>query len=295
MNISELLQSTQYVHGGSYGPKNTFSQKKYGEIFLYNKQVKAKTGISVIEVSMMIKAVTDTVETNYHKVMMAISGVKQRTLQGMSLVRELEAMDDKYKEMDYEDVITVALEGKPFPDKTVIKNELGTYTIIDDNIGKDSQILVWCSCSNYYWTWQWYNVENNIDIFNKKPQRYSPKTKKGKEALRANKPMRNPGRHPGICKHLLLLLALLMDPGSAGSAGGSGVLKEVRSITRNYKANIDRFKKADRLTSSQYESIVKKWAQDMKEVGQTRQVDSDPYIERKKKTNWRSVQKRMVG
>ena len=295
MNISELLQSTQYVHDGSFGPKNTFSQKRYGEVFLYNKQVKAKTGISVIEVSMMIKAVTDTVETNYHKVMIAINGVKQRTVQGMTLVRELEAMDDKYKEMDYEEVIAIALEGKPFPEKTVIKNEAGTYTIIDDNVSKDNQILVWCSCSNYYWMWQWYNVENNVDIFKVKPKRYVPKTKKGKEALKANHPMRNPGRHPGICKHILLLLALLMDPGPSGREGGSGVIKEARSVTRNFRANIDRFKKAERLNTTQYENIIKKWSQDMQGVGQVRQIDSDPFIEKKKKTNWRSVQKRMVG
>ena len=291
MNISELLQSTHRVKNHAYGPKNTFNNKKYGELFLYNKVVRAKSGNSVIEVSMMIKAVTDNKETNYHRVMMAISGVNQRTVQGMTLVRELEAMDDKYKEMEYEDVIAHAIEGKPFPDKTVIKNEAGTYTIIDDNVSKDSMIKVWCSCSDYYWTWQYYNVENDVDIF-KEANKYNPRTAKGKNALKTNHPLRNPNRRPGMCKHLLLLLALLMDP---EGNGGSNVIKEARGVTRAYKANIERFKKADRLTSYQYGKIVQKWEEERKAIDRDRGVENDPVLQRKKKTNWRAVQRKMVG
>lgn len=291
MNISELLQSTQYVGNKSYGPKNTFANKQLGQIYLYNKQVKAKTGHSVIEISMMIKAVTEK-NVSYHKVMMAIGGVNQRTVQGITLVRELEAMNDKYKGMAYEDVIIEAIQNKPFPDKTVIQNEAGTFTIIDDNVSKDNRIMVWCSCSNYYWVWQYYNVENKVDIFNTAPPKYNPRTEAGREALKANKPMRNPGRHAGMCKHLLLLLALLMDP---DGNGGSGLVKEARSVTRNFKANIDRFQKVDRLTKRQYENIVQKWESERAGINRERGVKNDPALQKKKKTNWRSIQKRMVG
>ena len=288
MNISDLLKSTQYVSSidgtvkHAWGPKDTFATKKFGEIFLYNKTVKTKAGSSVIEISMMIKAVTDTVETSYHRVLLAINGVKQRTVQGQTLVTELENMNPKYKAMDYEEVIASALEGKPYPDKTIIKNESGYFTIIDDNISKENDIAVWCSCSDYFWTWQYYNVENGVDIKGEaiKYENYS------------GKPHRNPGRHPGMCKHILLLLALLMDP---QGEGGSSTIKEARSITRNFKANIDRFKKVDRLNKSQYKSIIAEWEEKTNTVRRTRNYDSDPLLRVTKKPNWRSVQNNMVG
>lgn len=289
MNISELLQSTHYVSGQdgtphAYGPKNTFKNKELGEIYLYNKTVNTKTGSSVIEISMMIKAVTDTVETDYHKVMIAINGVNQRTVQGQTLVNELEAMDKKYVDMDYEEVIAIALEKKPFPGKTVIKNEAGTYTIIDDNISKKNDILVWCSCSDYFWTWQYYNVEKHVDIFNEavKYGNYGGKAK------------RNPGRHPGMCKHLLLLLALLMDPQENGN-GGTGTINEARGVTRNFRANIDRFKKVDRLSKSQYKSLVTKWKEKTTTVVRKRNYDSDVVLQKTKNPNWRKIQNNMVG
>ena len=287
MNISELLQSTQYLRGldgtpNAWGPKNTFTTKKFGTIYLYNKQVRTKTGNSVIEISMMIKTETDKVEANYHRVMMAIYGVNQRTVQGLTLAKELEAMDDKYKEMSYEDLIAYAIEGKPFPDKTVIRNEAGTYTIIDDNVSKENRIMVHCSCSDYFWTWQYYNVENDVDI-----------TKTAvKYANYSGKSYRNPNRHPGMCKHLLLLLALLMDPDGKGN---SGVIKEARNVTRQFRLNIEKFTKAERLTTSQYKKIMKEWEEGKEKANITRKVDSDPVLQRKKKSNWRAVQRKMVG
>ena len=60
MNIFELIRSTSYVEG--YSPDDTFGKKKFGEIMLYNKSVKAKANLSIIEVTMMIKGVTDMIK-----------------------------------------------------------------------------------------------------------------------------------------------------------------------------------------------------------------------------------------
>ena len=305
MNISELLQSTQYVNNRSYGPKNTFQQKSFGEIYLYNKVVKTKANSSVIEVSMMIKAVTDT-ESSVHKVMLAINGVNQRTVQPETLVKEIRLKDKKYEDTEAypsEDLLIYAVEGKPFEGKTVIKNEAGTYTIIEDNVSKDNDIMVWCSCSNYYWVWQYYNVENNVDIFKQAPARYVPRTEAGKNALKTNRPMRNPNRRPGMCKHIMLLLALLMDTNSdskgVGNTGSTNVIKESRSITRNFKANIARFQKVDRMTNEQYKKLMNTWKNERIEVDKARGLDSDPVLAPKKSQkglkNWQKIQNNMVG
>ena len=277
MNISDLIQSTEYVKG--FGAKNTFTNKQFGEIYLYNKQVKVKPGSSIIEVSMMISGSSDKVRfgrsfqqrpTSVHKVMVAIHGVKQRAVSAEQLVREIRTVRPEYNDMEDEDLIQAVITVDPHRDRnqekvlkdvTVLPQANGTYVLIEDNISKDSEIRVWCSCSSYYWVFQYYNVEHGVDIFGKSPEKYTPKTKRGWEAFQANQPVRNPGRHPGICKHIMLLLALLMD---------SDTIAEARGVARNYRANIDRFQSAQHLTQDGYEKLIKDFKSDYRRLKQKR-------------------------
>ena len=259
MNISKLIQETSFVTG--YGARNTFGHKQFGEIFLYNKTVRTKPGSSIIEVTMMIRGVTDKVRTTKkstpttvaaHKVMVAIHGVQQRTISAKMLVRDMRLKPEYHDKEKYtdEELIAIAInpDNKVFKDQTVMPQMDGSFTVMEDNISKDAEIRVWCSCSSYYWVFQWYNVEHGVDIWGNLPQRYVPKTKRGWEALQKNRPIRNPQRHPGMCKHIMLLLALLMD---------SEVIAEARGVVNNYKANIAKFQKADRLSQEAYEKIIR--------------------------------------
>ena len=55
--------------------------------------------------------------------------------------------------------------------------------IITDKISDESEIRVWCSCSAYYWAFQYYNVDNKVDLYGSYPEKYIPKTKKGFEEV----------------------------------------------------------------------------------------------------------------
>lgn len=276
MNISELLKSTSYVEG--YGAQNTFQNKKFGSIYLYNKMVRTKPNSSIIEVTMMIRGTSDMIypakeatgrSVGVHKVMVAIRGVEQKVVNADTLVGLMRQQHPEYKDEEAfpkEDLIARAIspDYKPFEGKTVMPQANGTYVIITDKISKENDIRVWCSCSSYYWVFQFYNVENNVDIWGKAPARYIPKTKKGWEAFQKNKPVRNPGRHPGVCKHIMLLLALLMD---------SEVVAEARGVVRNFNANIERFKKVDRLSQSEYDKLTKEYASDHRRKLQQRDMN----------------------
>lgn len=264
MNISQLIQSTSRVKG--YDAKNTFGNKKFGEIYAFNKLVRTKPNSSIIEVSMMIKGVSDKVKSAKgeersvaaHKVMVAIRGVEQRTVTLETLLLEIRKVRREYEDKEAypnETLIELVLGGsfKPFEGKTIMPQANGTFTIITDKISKESEIRVWCSCSSYYWVFMYYNIENGVDIWNKPPKPYKPKTEAGFKALQENRPMRNPGRHPGMCKHIMLLLALLME---------EEVVNEARGIARVYRANIERFLKKDRISESEYASLMKKYASD---------------------------------
>lgn len=259
MNISQLIASTERLKGRGYGAKNTFGYKKFGQIDFFNKVIRVKPSFSIIEVSMMIGAATEK-NSLAHKAMVSIRGVEQelvtnneKDLEGL-VKRVAEEHKIKIPENEQEKAIFITdtlkrIEEKELglKDKTIFKNSGGGYAIVSNEISKDCEIKVWCSCSSYYWVFQFYNVENGVDIWGKAPDKYIPKTKKGWEAFKSGKPMRNPGRNPGMCKHIMLLLALLME---------EDVIAEARGITRSYKANIEKFNKKERLSEKEAEKLV---------------------------------------
>lgn len=267
MNISELLQSTSRVKG--FSAKDTFNKKKFGEIILYNKSVKTKANLSIIEVSMMIKGLSDKIKPTKeseersvvaHRVKIAISGVKQEVVSSEELVNRIKNIEIDGKK-PYADLhgnhikSEVEHDVKFFEDKSIFKSGPTSYVIVDDHISKESKIQVWCSCSSYYWVFQYYNIQEDVNIraHNKYPREYIYKTKAGWEAFRRNKPMRNPGKHPGMCKHIMLLLAILME---------NETVAEARSVIKNYKANYSKFKKLDRMSPGNYKKLLDKFESD---------------------------------
>ena len=267
MNISQLLQSTAYVRG--YGPNDTFGKKKFGEIMLYNKSVKTKANLSIIEVSMMIRAVTDTIKPTKdskprpvvaHKVQIAISGVKQEKVSSSELIQRIKNLEvdgkKPYADLHGNHILSeVEHDTKFFEDKSIFKSTSDSYVIVDDHISKESEIQVWCSCSSYYWVFQYYNMQAdvNIRVHNKYPGEYIHKTKAGWKAFKENKPMRNPGKNPGMCKHIMLLLAILME---------NETVSEARSVIKAYKANYSKFKKMSRMSKDSFKKLLDKFKSD---------------------------------
>ncbi len=295
MNIKELLSSTNLVKNRGQA---TVFQKKFGSVYAYNQTVKTKKNSSIVEVSMMVGAVTEKVTAlgggkktaAAHKVVIAIRGVEHQFYTAEGLVALIRLSDKLYaneKEFPSSDLLKMAVENsvKFFEGKTIFATSDGEgYNIISDKIPETSDIRVWCSCSDYYWTFQFYNVENKVDIYGKYPARYVPKTKKGFEAFKKNQPLRNPGRHPGMCKHLMLLLAMLMEKGVVKDSNGA--LKDY------YKADYNKFKEKERLSEEQYKELMKQYKTEHQQV--LRQRDANRYeygygssIERKK-TGWDS-------
>ena len=293
MNIKDLIVSTNMVKNRE---QSAVFQKKFGSIYLYNQTVKTKKNSSIIEVSMMIGAVTEKVRTiggmktaAAHKVSIAIRGVEHEYFSAEGLVSKIRSEYKEYadeEEFSSADLLKMAVENqiKFFDGKTVFATSGGEgYNLVSDKIPETSDIRVWCSCSDYYWTFQFYNVEHKVDIFDRPPERYIPKTKRGFEAFRKNQPVRNPYRHPGMCKHLVLLLSMLMEKGVVQDS--NGVLSDY------YKADYEKFKKAKRLSQDEYEKLMKKYQSDHRKVLQKRRYESatdygyGSSIDRKK-TGW---------
>lgn len=278
LNIKQLIQSTSMVKGRSRA--STF-QKKFGTILLYNQTVTVRRFGTVIDVSMMISGVTDMIKTAngrkpvaYHKVTMSIKGIKQQYYTPQELIDYIRLNHREFadeKAYPNPDVLKYVLENpdKIFSGSTVFRatNDAGKgFCVVSNKIPEDSEVQVWCSCSDYYWTWQYYNCDNEVDIYGKYPERYTPKTKRGFEAMRKNQPLRNPTKKPGMCKHLMLLLATLMEKGVV-QKGKSG-------LVGYYQANFSKFKTNKRLGKDAYENRIAKWQKDQDIKVAQRKIES---------------------
>ena len=278
VTIQQLIDSTNTVKG--YDTQTTFSKKKFGAIYAFNKVATPKPENSIIEISMMIKGVTDILHLKTknrpvaaHKVLMAIKGVKQELLSRAELISRMKLKYVELREEDKEEVIIArALDPnkKPFENRTVMQVNRDKFVILDDKISNDAEVHVWCSCSSYYWVFQYYNIDNDVNLprYNK-PMNYKYKTKAGIQAALNKKPMRNPNKAYGMCKHLQLLLALLMDSKTV-SATTSGA----KAINKEYHLNINRFKKVERLSPVEYKKLQTKFKHDREIKSQERKENS---------------------
>lgn len=277
VSISELLRSTENVKG--YGYNRTFSEKKFGAIYTFNKIINPKPNRSIIEVTMMIKGATETVRTKRkgdkpvaaHKVMAAISGVEQEIITKEELINRLKKTIPEFNDSskyNNQDILAYALNpnNKPFKGKTIMETTQRTHIVlITDQIKDSAKIRVWCSCSSYYWVFEYYNQQNGANLTRSGRQinrgTYKYKTEAGQRDFDRGQPMRNPGKHFGVCKHLMLLIAMLMDKRTVSTT--SLIAKRV---TSNYNINIKRFKEVQRLTKSEYQNLLKSFESDRKLV-----------------------------
>lgn len=272
MNIKELINSTNQVKGRG---QSEALKKKFGSIYAYNKTITVSKGGGAIIISMIIGGVTDMIKMGgkrtpvpFHRVAMALNIGEDKRIdctaeELVKMVREKHADWADVDKIPDSDVLTAVMNapGSFFPDATVFKttNAEG-YTIIPNQIPEDSEVQVWCSCSDYYWTFQYYNMQQvnkdnrgTLNLYGNKnyPRTYSYRSKAGKES---KVPMRNPGRHPGMCKHLMLLLGMLMKD---NVVSGSGT-----NLKKYYKADFAGFIKNNvktRISAEQYAKYIKEY------------------------------------
>ena len=252
MNLKELIASTNKVKGRS---QSEVFQKKFGSIYAFNKNITIAKGGNAIIINMIIGGVTDFIKMGssrqpvpFHKVSLALNVGKdgKKDYTASELVAAIRAKHSEYRDEQKwprPDVLKAAMEhpGDFFENATIFKttNAEG-FTVVTNNIPEHSEVQVWCSCSDYYWSFQYYNLSTRnrdgscLNLYGTAgyPKAYSHRSIAGKKSKR---PMRNPGRHPGMCKHLMLLVAMLMK---------DEVIKDTKSgLMKYYKANYEEFLK----------------------------------------------------
>lgn len=271
MNIKELIDSTNKVKNRD---KASVFKKKFGSIYAYNKNITIFKGGNAIIINMIIGGVTDMIKIGgrrtpvpFHKVSLALNvgkdGRTDYTPQGLvSAIRWRHKEYSNKDEWPDADVLTEALNrpGDFFEDATIFKTTNGKgYTVVTNKIPENSEVQVWCSCSDYYWTFQYYNIQtrnkdgSSLNLYGTSnyPKTYNHMSAAGKKSKR---PLRNPGAHPGMCKHLMLLLAMLME---------DDLIKDPKNgLKKYYTANYSQFlknKEKDRIDFSSFANKMKQY------------------------------------
>ena len=230
MDIKELLQST-YKVSGRYKPNYTFSQKEFGGIYAFNKTVSFKPSVNVIEITMYMGVATET-KKSAHKIAIALFDIKTEQInrkQLIELVRKEHNFGNELSDIEILDLILE--EEKPIlQNKTVIQSgtNLNNFLLVENTIPLTTKIRVKCSCSNFFYVWAWYNADHKA-LIGLRPPKYKPYVKLDRKQLTTLTPKLNPHKRPGVCKHLLLFLALLMN---------GGILQDSTDLTSSYTKRV---------------------------------------------------------
>lgn len=282
MNIKELIESTNKVSGRE---QSFVFQKKFGTIYSFNKNITIPKGGNAIIVSMMIGGVSDMILSGgkrkpvaYHKVSLALrvgkDGKKEYSPSELAaLIRIKHPEYGDKEEWPNWMLLKKALEDSSifFNDSTVFERADGDgYVLVTNNIPEESEVQVWCSCSDYYWTFQYYNMQTRnedntcLNLYGASgyPKTYNHQSSAGKKS---KSPLRNPGRNPGMCKHLMLLTAMLME---------DEIITDTKNgLKKYYKANYSKFIKGnerERVSKSVFKSIQEEYKKDHKELSRHR-------------------------
>lgn len=99
--------------------------------------------------------------------------------------------------------VRVETEPQPLDDFIKIVWRGAEYWVEKPNM-LTTPIVIRCSCPDFYFTFAYWDWAARA-IFGPKPKPYKRKT--------ATRPSRNPGHHPGGCKHINNTLALMQTQG----------------------------------------------------------------------------------
>jgi hypothetical protein len=235
--------------------------KDFGTIYYNNKVVIYDEETGIIEIRMMIGTATETQYNDYHAVRIAIYGAKGKVYNSYAELLEEEAENTKSgKKATYDPQKTlqriqdaskaqlttdtngdisdskeetfsikygrggaIELSGVIIPVANTESSHYGQsygstgkIFYLKEPISTNSLVRVNCSCSDYHYTCAWYNYEQGVHL-GPRPHGYSGRTGRRLD------PVRNIHKTAGICKHLMIMLMLLMSGGIIDTKGTSNM------------------------------------------------------------------------
>jgi hypothetical protein len=269
VSIKDLLESTYSVEitkekgANTRHPSYVFSHKTFGHVYASNKTVIYKPNYNIIEMNMIIGSSTEK-GRSAHRVSIALSGIKHEEYTTSELIALVRSENKKIGEEEDDTFILNAIlnESKLLKNKVILQKDTNKnkFIVFSSHIPLTAEIRTMCSCSDYFYTFAWYNSDHNCLIGRRPPKYISYTTLSGKEK-KSLVPVRNPRKKMGVCKHLLLFLALLMNgkviteskpiTSSFNKSFPEDLImtrKDISVLLNSLKGELDKVKKRKKLT-----------------------------------------------
>ena len=245
MKISELIASSARIRSkkvsGHYAADYVFGHKQFGTVLSYNKTVLYKPESSIVEIGMMVTAVTEKGKTG-HFCQIALRGVEMEAKSAEEVFAHIRQRGKgKMAEADEDELRDYIAAGNTvYNNKYVVqsRNNSNVFLVMNKNVSPDTECRVRCSCASFLFDVAWYNADHGCLIGSRPPA--NPFVQVG-----ISKVVRNVDKVPGLCKHLMLLVSMLLKDGfiqggtddiSAYLEGGGGIPRSAGRISTS-KAN----------------------------------------------------------
>lgn len=247
MKISELIESSARIRSmnteGHYAASYVFSNKELGQPLQFNKTVLYKPNSSIVEIGMYITAVTEKGKSG-HFCQIALRGIQMEAKSAEEVFEKVRSRQGgKMAEADEDEIRDYIAAGNTvYNNKYVVqsRNNNNVYLVMDRNISPDTECKVKCSCASFLFDVSWYNAKAGCLI-----GKAMPYPKHAMNVGGTTTTVRNIDKVPGLCKHLMLLVSLLMKEGfiEGGTdditayVQGGGSLPKSRGRLSTAKAN----------------------------------------------------------
>lgn len=238
VSVAELLNYTYNTVtdsdelGQRRQPLYVFSKKKFGSVYAGNKFVKFKPDDNIIEISMIISKATEKNRTA-HRVALALKDIDIEVLSLKDAIRRLR-VSGVYTKHTSDISMGIKLltgirqkwKGKWYWFMAAEDKEDTVYQIPMGIPLTNVDIAVNCTCSDFLYTFAWYCADYKC-LIGRRPAKYTKFTGLTNKEAKEVKTIRNLRRYPGVCKHCMLLLALLMKE--------EGILQKEMEVMDGYR------------------------------------------------------------
>ena len=214
MNLRELISSTRRVKTNMWDPSKDFRSREFGQIISCDVKGRYNPRFKTVTVTLYIKTKTqgqrniseglgDTVITT-HTAAITFKDIVEHVVDIHDKVSEYNSLNPDNPITSVQDIINKMQETEPDLVPVEITDD---YIVFRTRVDFSTECRVKCTCAHFYYTFAYYCAQSDAYI----GDNVAPYKAMNKVKERRSKPKyRNSNGVPGLCKHLQLLIQLVL-------------------------------------------------------------------------------------
>jgi len=239
MNLRQLISTTRSVKTNMWDPSKDFRSREFGQIIDCNVKGNYNPRFKTLTVTLYIKSKSqdqrkiseglgDTVIST-HTAAITFKNIVEHTIDIQEKVQEYNSLNPEHPIESVQDIIDKMKESEPDLVPVEITDD---YIVFRTRVDFTTECRVKCTCAHFYYTFAYYCAQAGAYIGdNVAPYKAMNRVKE----KRSKPKYRNSNRVPGLCKHLQLLIQLILktDNGINGNMEYANSRIQIPAIIKN--------------------------------------------------------------